>query len=47
MKRLSVLLACLVPPNALLNLNGCLDDWTWCEAPTGLETKELARCCEA
>src|SRR5271156_3505184 len=20
-----------VPPNALLNLNGCLDDWTWCD----------------
>lgn len=20
-----------IPPNALLNLNGCLDDWTWCD----------------
>ena len=20
-----------VPPNALLTLNGCLDDWTWCD----------------
>ena len=20
-----------IPPNALLNLNGCVDDWTWCD----------------
>jgi uncharacterized protein YraI len=20
-----------IPPNSLLNLNGCLDDWTWCD----------------
>src|SRR5271155_2882127 len=20
-----------IPPNALLNLNGCLDGWTWCD----------------
>jgi uncharacterized protein YraI len=20
-----------VPPNAFLNLNGCIDDWTWCD----------------
>jgi uncharacterized protein YraI len=20
-----------IPPNALLNLNGCIDDWTWCD----------------
>ncbi|HEX3604252.1 MAG TPA: hypothetical protein VHU43_09180 [Steroidobacteraceae bacterium] len=22
-----------IPPNSLLNLNGCLDDWTWYERP--------------
>jgi uncharacterized protein YraI len=20
-----------IPPNALLNLNGCIDDWSWCD----------------
>jgi uncharacterized protein YraI len=20
-----------IPPTSLLNLNGCLDDWTWCD----------------
>ena len=20
-----------VPPNSLLELNGCVDDWTWCD----------------
>ncbi|MGB6310696.1 MAG: SH3 domain-containing protein, partial [Steroidobacteraceae bacterium] len=24
-------LVATIPPNSLLNVNGCLDDWTWCD----------------